>query len=124
MDSVDLLPFLTAKAPLQSDRTLFWRSGEYRVARSGNWKLQLSQNPKKAWLFDLASDPTEQKNLASMEPLRVNKLTELIIAHDGEMPKPLWPTSIEHPIRIDVPLDAPWNDDQENDDQEYVCWSN
>ncbi len=58
-----------------------------------------------------------------MAPLREKKSPELIIAHDREMPKPLWPTLIENPIRIDVPLDAPWNEDQE-EDQEYVYWSN
>ena len=36
--------------------------------RAGDWKLQLSERPKKAWLFDLSTDPDEHTNLAEAEP--------------------------------------------------------
>jgi arylsulfatase A-like enzyme len=39
-----------------------------RVVRAGDWKLQVSKRPDKIWLFNLATDPTEQVNLASREP--------------------------------------------------------
>ena len=97
----------------------FWRSGHYRVVRAGDWKLQISKRPEKAWLFNLATDPTEQVNLAAQEPARVAELRKLIDAQNASLPKPLWPGLLEGAIRIDVPLNARWKKDQE-----YVYWAN
>ena len=118
MDTLNLLPFVTGTPQLES-RTLFWRSGAYRVVRQGDWKLQVAGNPNKAWLYNLATDPTEKKNLAQAEPDRVAAMKAMLQAHDAEMPKPLWPALVEDAIRIDVPLNAPWKPDQE-----YVYWAN
>ena len=100
-------------------RSLFWRSGGYEAVRDGNWKLQVSQNPKRIWLFDLASDPTERKNLSTARPDVVRTLRARLAAHDSEMVKPLWPALLEEPIRIDVPAEAPWKPGQE-----FVYWPN
>jgi arylsulfatase A-like enzyme len=97
----------------------FWRSGHYRVVRAGDWKLQISKRPEKAWLFNLATDPTEQINLAAQDPARVAALRTLIEAQNAGLPQPLWPGLLEGAIRIDVPLNAPWKKDQE-----YVYWAN
>jgi arylsulfatase A-like enzyme len=97
----------------------FWRSGDYRVVRAGDWKLQVSKRPDKVWLFNLATDPTEQINLADREPARVAQLRKLIEDQNAPMPRPLWPGLLEAPIRIDVPLNAPWRKDQE-----YIYWTN
>ena len=43
-----------------SPAACFWRSGAYEAVRDGDWKLQVSRNPKRVWLFDLAKDPTER----------------------------------------------------------------
>lgn len=121
MDSTNLLPVLTGKAQGSASpgRTLFWRSGEYRAVRDGNWKLQMSGNPHKAWLYDLAADPTERANLAATRPDQVSRLTALLTAHDTGMPKPLWPALVEDAIRIDQPLNALWQPGQD-----YIYWSN
>jgi len=119
MDTVNLLPFVTGTPAAQQERTLFWRSGDYKVVRQGQWKLQVAGKPRKAWLFDLATDPTEKVNLAERNPERVKAMKALLAAHDREMPKPIWPALVEDAIRIDVPLDAPWKADQE-----YVYWAN
>lgn len=123
-----------AGAPVPTDRKLdginlfdphasrtitFWRSGDYRVVRAGDWKLQVARRPNKAWLFNLATDPTEHTNLADREPGRVAAMRQMIEAQNRGLPKPLWPGLLEAPIRIDVPLNAPWRKDQE-----YVYWSN
>lgn len=113
MDSVNLL------APGPRRDVTFWRSGDYRVVRAGDWKLQVSKRPDKIWLFNLATDPTEQVNLANSEPQRVAVLRKLIEDQNAKMPPPLWPGLIEAPIRIDVPLNAPWSKGQE-----YIYWSN
>jgi arylsulfatase A-like enzyme len=89
------------------------------VVRAGDWKLQLAERPPKAWLFDLANDPTERTNLAEAEPARVAELTALLDAHDATQSEPLWPSLLEGAIRIDVPLDAP-----RRPGDEYVYWAN
>ncbi len=116
MDSIDLLA-TGPDAPQR--RTMFWRSGDYRAVRAGNWKLQVSKRPDRAWLIDLASDPLERTNLASGQPARVAAMRALIQRHNADMPKPLWPGLIEGPIRIDVPLNMPWQPGQD-----YVYWTN
>lgn len=106
MDSVDLL------SPARRTR-MFWRSGEYRAVRDGDWKLQVSKRPGKAWLFDLAVDRTEATDLAAADPARVAALGKLIEDHNRGMAKPLWPGLVEAPVRIDVPQNAPWAKGQE-----------
>jgi len=118
IDGVDLVPFASGRAAGRPHQALFWRSGHYRGVRAGDWKLQLSE-PKQAWLFDLASDPTERTNRADTEPARVAELTALLDAHDATQSKPLWPSLLEGAIRIDPPLNAP-----ESPDDEYVYWAN
>jgi hypothetical protein len=98
---------------------LFWRSGDTKAVRQGNWKLQVARRPNKAWLYDLAADPTEHRNLALADPTRVKAMRALMAAQDKAMPKPLWPALIDAPVRIDVPQNAPWKKGQE-----YVYWSN
>ena len=119
IDGVNLLPFVsgTRQAPVR--RTLFWRSGGYEAVRDGDWKLQLSRNPARTWLFDLATDPTERVDLSTKRPDIVTRLQQELAAHDRQLAKPLWPALLEEPIRIDVPADAPWRADQE-----YVYWPN
>jgi arylsulfatase A-like enzyme len=119
MDGINLLPTLMGEAATPKKRTLFWRSGDYRAVRDGDWKLQVSQNPPRTWLFDLAADPTERTDLSEMRPDLVKSLTGMIIANGREMAEPLWPALLEEPIRIDVHADAPWTADQE-----YVYWPN
>jgi arylsulfatase A-like enzyme len=119
MDGLNLLPFAMGQASPPAGRALFWRSGGYEAIRDGNWKLQISQNPPRIWLFDLATDPTERTDLSVRRIDQVRRLRAELAAHDRELPKPLWPALLEEPIRIDVPANAPWKAGQE-----YVYWSN
>ena len=118
IDSRNLLPQLTTGAPIPA-RTLFWRSGDYRVVRDGDWKLQVSARPDRVWLHNLADDPTEQRDLSAAMPEKVAELRARIDAQAAAMPKPLWPALLEGPVRIDVTLDAPWKEGQD-----YVYWAN
>lgn len=79
----------------------------------------MAKRPDKVWLFNLATDPTERVNLAAQEPARVAAMRALIERQNAGLPKPLWPGLLEAPIRVDVPLNAPWSRDQE-----YVYWAN
>ena len=119
IDGIDLLPLATGKAASVPSRPLFWRSGQYEAVRDGDWKLQVSQNPQRTWLFNLASDPTEHVDLSSSRRDRVGRLRAELAAHDRQMARPLWPALLEEPIRIDVPADAPWKAGQD-----YVYWPN
>ncbi|MBS3962673.1 MAG: sulfatase-like hydrolase/transferase [Sandarakinorhabdus sp.] len=118
MDSLNLIPALTTGAS-PGPRTIFWRSGDYRAVRTGDWKLQVSARPQRVWLHNLADDPTEQHDLSATRPDKTAELRARIDAHAATMPKPMWPALIEGPIRIDVPMTAPWHDGQE-----LIYWSN
>jgi len=119
LDGVNLLPYLRGEARTTPHQQLFWRSGDYRVVRDGDWKLQVSANPNRVWLFNLREDPTEQHDLSAQFPERVAAMRAQIEAQNAGSPPPLWPALIEGPVRIDVPLNAPWSEDQE-----YIYWSN
>ena len=81
--------------------------GEYRAVRAGDWKLQISAHPDRAWLFNLRDDPIEHTDLSAAQPERVAELRALIEAQNAEMPPPLWPALLEGAVRIDVPLNTP-----------------
>jgi len=113
VDSEDILAGPAKRA------ALYWRSGDYRAVRAGDWKLQVTKRPEKIRLYNLAVDPTEQHDLSANEPQRVAQLRAMIDAQNTDMAKPIWPGLIEAPVRIDVPLNAPWKDGQD-----YVYWTN
>jgi arylsulfatase A-like enzyme len=113
IDSEDILAGPAKRA------ALFWRSGDYRAVRAGDWKLQVTKRPAKKRLYNLAADPTEEFDLSAAEPQRVAALSAMLDAHNKDMAKPIWPGLIEGPVRIDVPLNTPWKDGQD-----YVYWTN
>jgi arylsulfatase A-like enzyme len=118
IDSQNLLPELESGGTI-APRTLFWRSGDYRVVRDGDWKLQVSARPNRVWLHNLAADPLEKHDLSAEMPEKVAELRRRITAQAAEMPAPLWPALLEGPVRIDVPINAPWKEGQD-----YVYWAN
>ncbi len=125
IDGVNLLPWATGDvaAGTRPHGVLFWQSGEYRVVRKGDWKLQVSARPAKNWLFDLATDPTEQRNLAGERPQVVAELAALLDAHRRSGRTPLYPAALEAPI----PIDKTMADVAEGNiaaDDEYVYWAN
>lgn len=120
IDGVDLLPFVRGERAGVPHRALFWRTGHYRVARIDDWKLQVNERPPgTTWLFDLASDPTEQRNLAAQEPARVAEMRRALDAHDAEQAESLWPSLLEAPVNVDKTLTEP-----DAPDDEYVYWPN
>lgn len=99
--------------------TLFWQSGHYRVVRHGDWKLQVSANPAKSWLFDLAADPTEQNNLADVRPDKRRELKALLDAHRRAGRPPLYPSVVEMAIAVDRDLSQTFVIGDE-----YIYWPN
>jgi arylsulfatase A-like enzyme len=119
LDGVNLLPFIEGTAQGRPHETLFWRSGDYRTLRDGDWKLQVSARPDKVWLFDLKNDPTEKNNLAASQPGRLTELRKTLDAINGEQVKPIWPALLEGAIAIDHPLNVP-----DKPEDEYIYWAN
>ncbi|MFI5316619.1 MAG: sulfatase-like hydrolase/transferase [Myxococcota bacterium] len=119
IDGVDLVKLARGEPDARTREAIYWRSGHYRSLLAHGWKLQVSERPKKVWLFDMTADPTEKTNLADSRPDKVSELSALLAAQDGQMVAPLWPTLIEAPIAIDRTLADPLVNDEE-----YVDWAN
>ncbi len=122
IDGRSLLPLAmggqAAAAAWERD-TLFWQSGYYRAVRHGDWKLQVSEKPEKAWLYNLASDPQERDNLAALEPEKLAELRALLAAHRASARPPLYPYVAELPVAVDKTLAERFMPGDE-----YVYWPN
>lgn len=120
IDGQNILPAAKGNGDVKRpDDAIFWSSGYYRVVRAGDWKLQVNDRQQRAWLYDLAADPTEQNNLAESRPDRLAELQGLINAHWADARAPLYPYTAELPVLIDK-TDA---DTFELGD-DYVYWPN
>ncbi len=120
IDGKNLMPLATGTGSIsRANDALFWSSGYYKVVRAGGWKLQVNGRQQKSWLFNLNEDPTEQTNLAASEPEKRAELHALIDAHWKDAREPLYPYTIESPIKIDRTIDQPYVEGEE-----YVYWPN
>lgn len=119
IDGVNLLPYLAGKATGRPHETLFWRSGQYEVVLDGDWKLQSNGARRKVWLFDLASDPTEQHDLSAAQPDRVKAMQALLAAQDAQSVKSLWPSLLQGPVFVEHPSGVP-----QKASDEYILWDN
>lgn len=119
IDGVDLLPFIKGQTSGRPHDRLFWRGGDYKVVRAGDWKLQVTERPRQNWLYNLAQDPGERNNLAASDPARVAELRAMIDEFNRQQAKPLWPALAEAP----VPLDKTLKQKQAPDDA-YVYFAN
>ena len=91
IDGVNLLPYLTGQAEGRPHETLYWRRGPGAAIRDGDWKL-LRVDTLPAMLFDLASDPTENLNLAERHPEVVERLSAKLEAWEATLAPPKWTT--------------------------------
>lgn len=119
IDGVDLTPFVTGKAAGRPHQALYWRSGRYHAVRDGDWKLQVSEDQNKVWLHDLASDPTEQRDLSAAQPAVVARLRARLKVQDAENVKPIWPSLLQGAIYVDEPGGR-----RHKPGSEYVLWDN
>jgi arylsulfatase A-like enzyme len=84
-DGVSFLPTLLGKEGQQQHDYLYWEfheKGGRQALRKDDWKLVKYEvfNPEKttAELYNLATDPGEENNVAAENPEIVNQLMELI----------------------------------------------
>ena len=61
-----------------------------------------------------------KKNLAEAMPDKVAELQSALASVDAEQVKPLWPTLLEAPVRIDTP----GGQRRSSKDEEYIYWAN
>ncbi len=105
IDGKDILEVALDPEQPPLDRPLFWRSGGYKVVQYDGWKLQLLEHNGKTWLFNLTEDPTEQQDLSSSNPEKLNELRTLLYSLDDQMVEPLWPSLVESEIPVDYTID-------------------
>lgn len=120
VDGRDILPLTRDEGVANwSRQTLFWQSGYYRAVRHGDWKLQVSSRPDKAWLYNLGEDPEEHINLADSRPGKLDELKSLLDAHQASARKPLYPFVAEMSVAVDKTLDERFEAGDE-----YIYWPN
>jgi arylsulfatase A-like enzyme len=92
-DGVDLVSYLTAKPASAPHPALYWRSGNNKAIRKGDWKLVINDTDHITALFDLKNDKSEKYNLASSNAAKVIELKKELAAWERGLIKPLWPGS-------------------------------
>jgi arylsulfatase A-like enzyme len=77
-DGRDIWPLLTGDQTDPQPRTLYFARGNSAALRQGDWKL-VASGPNRQ-LFDLASDPNEESDLAGKRPEKLTELSALLRA--------------------------------------------
>ena len=93
LDGVNLIPYLTNQNQGVPHQTLYWRLGNRRAIRHGDWKLL--SNPKsgekQTWeLYHLTDDISEQKDLSSRHTDKVDELQSKWNQLNSKMISPIW----------------------------------
>jgi len=119
MDGVDLTPFVKGRSVGDPHKAIYWRSGRYSTVLAGGWKLQVAEEPKRTWLFDLTADPTEQRDLSKTRPDKLREMQATLARLNGQMAKPAWPSLVSGAFYIDHP-----GGQKAKPSDEYVYWDN
>lgn len=103
LDGVNLLPYLSGKQTGAPHEALYWRLGGRMAIRQGDWKLVKSRvgpfidadpavlsDLSGAELFNLAEDPGETKNVATIRPDKFKELSDAWQRWNKQLAKPLW----------------------------------
>ncbi len=96
------MPFIASPpTPLQKERgephqALYWRSGECKAIRKGNWKLCINELSEINSLYNIAEDERKEKNLYNQYPEVVKELEEDLQTWEKQMVKPLWPRVVNY----------------------------
>ena len=94
LDGVDLAPWLDGTRKDDPHPVLYWRLGASWAIREGDLKL-LSDKGKPAELYDLAADPSEEKDLAAARPERVAELKQRWDAWNAQLVEPAFESNTE-----------------------------
>lgn len=88
-DGVDLIQTVNKNTVAHKD--LYWRSGDAKAIRSGDWKLVISGKTHEKWLYNLVSDKSEITDLSQKNPEKVKELQTALQTWEKGLIKPLWP---------------------------------
>jgi arylsulfatase A-like enzyme len=89
-DSVNLLPYALGENRGAPHERLFWRNGNDRAVREGDWKL-VRVGTAAPELYNLAADIAEARDLAAAEPAVTARLSAALAAWDKELVPPAFP---------------------------------
>ncbi|MBL8234234.1 MAG: sulfatase-like hydrolase/transferase [Bryobacterales bacterium] len=89
-DGINLLPYLTGRNRSAPHEILFWRCGNARVVRKGQWKL-IEFGDQFTRLYNLAADPAEKTDLSPERVSLVNELRASWKNWSSQMAPPAWP---------------------------------
>ncbi|MEO1043581.1 MAG: sulfatase [Pseudomonadota bacterium] len=120
IDGRSLMPALL-EGEIIRDKTdaLYWKSGGYSAIRRGDWKLQRDGVQGREWLFNLADDPTEQKDLIEREPTMAAELAAMLDDHLASSRPPLYPNSLTAAVTVDKT-----KADVINEGDTFIFWQN
>lgn len=98
LDGASLLPLLLGVEGARGHDRLFFRTGEAKAMREGDWKITLEgssgygkRKTDDTWkLYNLRNDPAEQTNLAAGEPERFAAMQATYAAWESTLAAPLW----------------------------------
>ncbi|MBM3953327.1 MAG: sulfatase [Planctomycetes bacterium] len=90
LDGVDLRPFLTGDRGGAPHDALYWRFGQQRAIRMGNWKLVDATGGTGPMLVDLAADLGEQTDKSTAEPQARQRLEEAWKTWNATLQEPRW----------------------------------
>ncbi|QQE12560.1 sulfatase-like hydrolase/transferase [Planctomycetota bacterium] len=88
LDGVNLLPFIDGKKTERPHQTLYWRQNEMWAMRDGDWKIFKDRGNVEPKLFNLAKDPSEQRNLANENSEKLSELEAKYYKWDASVEKP------------------------------------
>ncbi len=91
-DGVDLIPFVTGKEASRPHDTLYWRRGGYSAMRDGDWKM-IRLRDRLPLLYNISTDEGEQRDLASQNLGRVQRMLKRYNDWESELANPLWSVS-------------------------------
>ena len=99
-DGLNLVPLLAEGDIIWPERPLFWRTDFNKAVRYGPWKMVWNTRDEQLFLYNLADDPGEQKNLAADHTERVKELKGLLRTWESGLKDPMWPGVME--FRFDI----------------------
>ncbi len=97
-DGVDLVNKVNKNEAAHA--SLFWRSGDAKAIRKGDWKLVISGKNQQLWLYNLKQDKAENIDVAAQNPAKVKELSIALENWEKGLKKPLWPSLMNYEFRF------------------------
>lgn len=83
LDGVDLMPYISGKKSGRPHEELVWKTPRQAALRQGDWKLISETNKageNRVELYDLSSDLSEAKNLATVNTEKLTAIQERLVS--------------------------------------------